>query len=86
MKQGTIHKIPTDLREKLLADEKLQTIWDNLTPLARNEWICWMTVVKKEETRKKHIQRLETDLYAGKRRPCCWPGCPHHKNKSKSDI
>jgi uncharacterized protein YdeI (YjbR/CyaY-like superfamily) len=52
MKQGAIHKILTDLREKLLADEKLQTIWDNLTPLARNEWICWMTAVKKKKPAK----------------------------------
>ena len=52
-------------------------MWEDITPLARNEWICWVTSVKKAETRSQHIERLREDLKHGKRRPCCWPGCPH---------
>ena len=79
VKQGTIHKTPKDLREILILNEKILDVWNNLTPLARNEWICWVTLVEKQETREKHLERLKRDLISGKRRPCCWPGCPHHR-------
>ena len=48
-----------------------------ITALARNEWICWVTSAKKEETRAKRIKWGCENLSAGKRRPCCWAGCPH---------
>jgi uncharacterized protein YdeI (YjbR/CyaY-like superfamily) len=76
---GPLHKVPKDLNEVLKANPKLHTIWDNLTPLARNEWICWVTIVKKPETRKEHLVRLSEELLEGKRRPCCWPGCLHRR-------
>ena len=74
---GVVHKIPTDLRKTLTSSAKVQNAWNDLTPLARNEWICWATAVKKPETRKEHVRRVAEDLLNGKRRPCCWPGCPH---------
>jgi len=74
---GVVHNVPADLRQALLVSEKVTEAWNDLTPLARNEWICWTISVKKQETRMKHIDRLCTDLAKGKRRPCCWPGCPH---------
>jgi len=74
---GVIHKVPADLKEALISNLDVLKKWNNLTPLARNEWICWTTIVKKPETRKDHINRLSADLLKGKRRPCCWPGCPH---------
>lgn len=72
----SVHRIPTDFREALVL-AKAQTAWKNITPLARNEWICWVISVKKAETRKSHIKRACAELIEGKRRPCCWPGCPH---------
>lgn len=81
---GTIHKIPSDLREALASDGVLLTVWEDLTPLARNEWICWVVSVKKDETRKEHIKRLVSQLKQGIRRPCCWLGCIHRKDKSIS--
>lgn len=74
---GLVHEIPYDFRELLSADTELCRLWNNLTPLARNEWICWIISVKKPETRQKHIERACSDILSGKRRPCCWPGCPH---------
>ena len=74
---GVVHTVPKDLRRALLSSEKVSHAWNDLTPLARNEWICWTTSVKKTETRKNHIDRLCTEITEGKRRPCCWPGCPH---------
>ncbi len=74
---GTIHKIPADLREMLVAYPKLLALWEDITPLARNEWICWVTSGKKEETRRIRIEKARSKLLSGMRRPCCWAGCVH---------
>lgn len=76
---GAVHKVPADLRKALSSVSKARAAWNDLTPLARNEWICWITYVKKPETRKHHIERTCTELMEGKRRPCCWMGCPHRQ-------
>jgi hypothetical protein len=81
---GTVHKLPKDLREALTADTQALTLWESLTPLARNEWICWVTYVKKDETRKEHVQRTVSELKEGIRRPCCWMGCIHRTDKAIS--
>lgn len=78
---GTAHKIPTDLRKALVSDKHALAAWEDLTPLARNEWICWVTFVKKAETREEHVERTISQLNEGKRRPCCWLGCPHRTDK-----
>lgn len=82
--QGVVHTVPTDLRKAFIADAKALVAWEGLTPLARNEWICWITFVKKEETRKEHIERTISQLKEGKRRPCCWLGCIHRTDKKIS--
>ena len=48
---GVVHEVPADLREALTSDPEALAAWENLTPLARNEWICWTISVKKPETR-----------------------------------
>ncbi|MCX6729195.1 MAG: YdeI/OmpD-associated family protein [Candidatus Saccharibacteria bacterium] len=80
LSQGSVHSVPNDLREALLKDDSAIERWDDITPLARNEWICWVITNKRPETRSNHIQRTVTELLAGKRRPCCWSGCPHRKS------
>ena len=80
---GVVHRIPPDLRRALTTNPNILTVWNDLTPLARNEWICWVTMVKKPETRTQHIERLTEDLLKGKLRPCCWPGCPHRSKAKK---
>ena len=80
---GSLHNIPSDLKKVLLDNQEILQKWNSLTPIARNEWICWVTIVKKDETRKDHIIRLQEDLLGGKRRPCCWPGCPHRNVNAK---
>ena len=77
------HDTPPDLAAALKANEALNTRWDSLTDLARNEWICWMTSPKTEVTRDKHFARLQEEVLAGKRRPCCWPGCPHRRESAR---
>lgn len=81
---GVVHAVPDDLHETLLADSKALAAWDSLTPLARNEWICWVLSVKKVETRAEHVARVRSHLLEGKRRPCCWIGCIHRTDKPMS--
>jgi uncharacterized protein YdeI (YjbR/CyaY-like superfamily) len=81
---GTAHEMPSDLRKALISDTAALAAWEDLTPLARNEWICWVTFVKKEETRKDHVRRVVEQLKEGDRRPCCWLGCIHRKDKKVS--
>lgn len=80
---GVNHKVPSDLRDVLKSNKKLLEKWNKLTPLARNEWICWVTIVKKQDTRDNHLHRLEEEILEGEKRPCCWPGCPHRRESAK---
>ena len=79
IEEGVVHEVPDDLKRVLRANAALLEKWNKLTPLARNEWICWTTIVKQEKTRAEHIKRLREDIVEGKKRPCCWPGCPHRR-------
>ena len=74
---GTVHKMPSDLQSAITSSPAAQAAWEDITPLARNEWICWVISVKKPETRRHHIKRVKDELKEGKRRPCCWAGCMH---------
>ena len=73
------HTIPKDLSTALNSNPKVKKIWNDITPLARNEFICWIISAKKEDTRLHRIKRLSEELLEGKRRPCCWAGCSHRK-------
>ena len=79
--QGVVHCVPSDLHKVLVANPNVLTIWNNLTPLSRNEWICWVISVKKVKTRKQHIERVCIELKEGIKRPCCWIGCIHRTDK-----
>ena len=74
---GVVHKLPPDLRAGLTAEAGALEAWQDISSIARNEWICWIESAKKSETRSRRIERAIEDLSRGKRRPCCWPGCPH---------
>jgi uncharacterized protein YdeI (YjbR/CyaY-like superfamily) len=74
---GTVHKVPQDLQKALIAAPKVSALWEDITPLARNEWICWVTSGVKEETRGIRIKKAVSKMKGGMRRPCCWAGCPH---------
>ena len=74
---GTVHDLPADLKKALTAEPGALATWQDITPLARNEWICWIESAKKAETREKRIVWGCENLSEGKRRPCCWAGCSH---------
>ena len=76
---GILHEVTDDIQKALASQTDLVTKWNSLTPIQRNEWICWTTIVKQEETRKEHIERLREEIIEGRKRPCCWPGCPHRR-------
>ena len=80
------HSLPEALRAVLADDPALRGKWDGLTELARNEWICWMTFPKSQSTRDAHLVRLREEVRAGKRRPCCWPGCPHRRASARKYL
>lgn len=81
---GTVHKMPKDLKKSLVSDKVALAKWEDITPLARNEWICWIESVNKIDTREDHIKRTIAELKTGMRRPCCWIGCVHRKDKKLS--
>jgi uncharacterized protein YdeI (YjbR/CyaY-like superfamily) len=74
---GTVHKLPVDFRRALESNATAKRLWADITPLARNEWICWVTSARQEATRKRRIEVGIDKMRGGMRRPCCWPGCPH---------
>lgn len=81
---GVVHDLPADLKKALASAPTALAEWEDLTPLARNEWICWVISSKKPETRSNHVERVVTELVDGKRRPCCWIGCIHRTDKAIS--
>jgi uncharacterized protein YdeI (YjbR/CyaY-like superfamily) len=78
---GAAHKIPADMKKAILADSKVTELWEDITPLARNEFICWVEDAKQNKTRNRRITRTTEELLEGKRRPCCWVGCIHRTDK-----
>lgn len=74
---GTVHKLPEDFRKAIVEAPKVLALWKEITPLARNEWICWVTSGVKAETRKIRIKKGISKMKGGMRRPCCWAGCIH---------
>lgn len=81
---GTAHGMPADLKKALVAAPAALEVWQTLTPLTRNEWICWTISVKQDATRKNHVARVISELQEGVRRPCCWLGCIHRTDKAIS--
>ena len=74
---GVVHDLPGDFENALKLNPQALATWADITPLARNEWICWIESAKKAETRAKRVNWGTESLEEGKRRPCCWPGCKH---------
>ena len=78
---GLVHELRADLISALTANQKAIACWESLTPIARNEYICWVEDAKKEATRARRIRRTVEELLEGKKRPCCWAGCIHRTDK-----
>ena len=81
---GTVHKAEDDLRFAIQSDAVVYGLWQKLTPLGRNEFICWVEDAKQAATRERRIMRTCEELLEGKKRPCCWAGCIHRADKAPS--
>jgi len=79
MPGGVVHQLPDDLRTALSTNPTALEAWKDITPLARNEFICWVENAKADTTRERRIRRTQEELEEGQRRPCCWPGCAHRE-------
>jgi uncharacterized protein YdeI (YjbR/CyaY-like superfamily) len=78
--------VPPDLRKALNAAPKSKAVWNDLTPIARRDWIAWLNSVKQAETRKKRVERACDMLVSGKRRPCCFSILPFDMFKALGDM
>ena len=81
---GLVHELSFDLVDALIARKEITTLWENLTPIARNEFICWVEDAKQEKTRIRRITRAVEEILDGRKRPCCWAGCIHRTDKEPS--
>ncbi|MBL9066730.1 MAG: YdeI/OmpD-associated family protein [Sphingopyxis sp.] len=81
---GTVHVAGSDMQAALASDVAALALWQSLTPLGRNEFICWVDDAKQAKTRTRRIQRTIEELHEGKKRPCCWAGCIHRTDKAPS--
>lgn len=81
---GTVHTVvPVDFEKALLKSPAALKLWRDITPLARNEWICWLESGKQQATRDRHVTVGISKLNSGMRRPCCWMGCPHREKNGR---
>lgn len=81
---GTVHDASQDLQSALKHDPATFALWQGLTPIGRNEFICWVEDAKQPKTRLRRINRTCEELLEGKTRPCCWAGCIHRTDKAPS--
>jgi hypothetical protein len=82
--QGTVHEAGEDMQAAIRSAAEVFALWEKLTPLGRNEFICWVEDAKQSATRERRIRRTCEELLEGKKRPCCWAGCIHRDDKPPS--
>ena len=80
---GVVHDLPEDLSRTLIGSTVALAAWYDITPLARNEFICWVEDAKQAATRARRNRRTREELEEGRRRPCCWPGCAHRERNGR---
>ena len=65
--------VPTDLAAALVsAPERIQELWNEITPMARWEWVRWVSATKDADTRRRRVEVSISKMQGGKRRPCCF--------------
>jgi hypothetical protein len=65
--------VPADLAAALdSAPEKIRHIWDDITPMARWEWVRWVNATANPATRQRRVEVSISKMDHGKRRPCCF--------------
>jgi hypothetical protein len=65
--------VPQDLATALVAaPPKIQNLWNQITPMARWEWVRWVNATKNPDTRRRRVEVSISKMNSGKRRPCCF--------------
>ncbi len=65
--------VPQDLKTALVtAPQKIQDLWQDITPMARWEWVRWVNATNNGDTRKRRVEVGISKMNSGKRRPCCF--------------
>jgi len=65
--------VPQDLETALAAaPRKIQDMWEEITPMARWEWVRWVNSTRNPDTRQRRVEVTISKMQSGKRRPCCF--------------
>ena len=72
VKEWSEPDVPADLKNALAVVPQAQTLWTEITPMARWDWIRWIGATKQPETRRRRIETALSKLKDGDRRPCCF--------------
>ena len=65
--------MPQDFQAALAAaPQKIQDLWNDITPMARWEWVRWVNATNNPDTRKRRVKVSISKMKSGKRRPCCF--------------
>src|SRR5215471_1769809 len=65
--------VPQDLETALAAaPRKIQDMWEDISPMARSEWVRWVNATRNPDTRKRRVEVTISKMQSGKRRPCCF--------------
>ncbi len=66
-------EVPDDLAGALgSAPARIREVWEDITPMARWDWIRWIGATRNPQTRQRRVDVAIDKLTAGKRRPCCF--------------
>lgn len=68
----------------LTSDPGVLALWQDPTPIGRNEFLCWIDDAEQTAIRARRIARTCVSLRKGETRPCCWAGCIHRTDKASS--
>jgi uncharacterized protein YdeI (YjbR/CyaY-like superfamily) len=77
-----MEKMPADLNRIFTSNPKVKAKWNELTPIARRDFISWIEGAKQQDTRKRRIDRIPSMLASGKKRPCCYAIVPMNLYKA----
>jgi hypothetical protein len=65
--------VPPDLAAALaVAPQEIRDIWNDITPMARWEWVRWVNATASSSTRQRRVEVTISKIDNGKRRPCCF--------------
>ena len=65
-------EVPADLKKALSGDTEITEMWQDITPMARWEWVRWVNSTNNADTRRRRVEVTIGKMHSGKRRPCCF--------------